>query len=61
MEEQFVQGNTRQRRAETVCTGCPVHTERLAEALHNQPVFGVRGGMTEAENAHGCRKVSIGL
>ncbi|MFG2775975.1 WhiB family transcriptional regulator [Streptomyces sp. NPDC048350] len=45
----FVQGNPHQRRATAVCTGCPVRTECLAEALDNRIEFGVWGGMTERE------------
>ena len=32
-----------------MCTGCPVRTECLAEALDNQIEWGVWGGMTERE------------
>lgn len=32
-----------------VCTGCPVRTECLADALDNHVEFGVWGGMTERE------------
>ncbi|WP_241193525.1 WhiB family transcriptional regulator, partial [Streptomyces sp. ADI96-15] len=31
------------------CTGCPVRTECLADALDNRVEFGVWGGMTERE------------
>ncbi|MCX4681334.1 WhiB family transcriptional regulator [Streptomyces sp. NBC_01433] len=41
--------STRQNRAKAVCTGCPVRTECLAEALDNRVEFGVWGGMTERE------------
>src|SRR6059058_1496309 len=47
-EELFVQGAA-QNRAKAVCTGCPVRTECLADALDNRVEFGVWGGMTERE------------
>ncbi|MFI0812046.1 WhiB family transcriptional regulator [Streptomyces echinatus] len=47
-DELFVDGPS-QKRAKTVCTGCSVRTECLAEALDNGIEFGVWGGMTERE------------
>jgi WhiB family redox-sensing transcriptional regulator len=44
----FVQGAA-QNRAKQVCSGCPVRTECLADALDHQIEFGVWGGMTERE------------
>lgn len=44
----FVQGAA-QNRAKSVCGGCPVRTECLADALDNRIEFGVWGGMTERE------------
>ena len=44
----FVQGAA-QNRAKAVCSGCPVRTECLADALDNRTEFGVWGGMTERE------------
>ena len=44
----FVQGAA-QNRAKTICFGCPVRTECLADALDNRIEFGVWGGMTERE------------
>jgi len=44
----FVQG-AEQNRAKTVCQGCPVRTECLADALDNRVEFGVWGGLTERE------------
>ncbi len=44
----FVRG-AEQNRAKTICAGCPVRTECLAEALDNRIEFGVWGGMTERE------------
>ena len=44
----FVQGAA-QNRAKTVCFGCPVRTECLADSLDNRVEFGVWGGLTERE------------
>jgi WhiB family redox-sensing transcriptional regulator len=44
----FVQGAA-QNRAKTICMGCSVRTECLADALDNRVEFGVWGGMTERE------------
>jgi len=44
----FVQGAA-QNRAKSVCLGCPVRTECLADALDHRIEFGVWGGMTERE------------
>lgn len=44
----FVQGAA-QNRAKSVCAGCPVRVECLADALDNRTEFGVWGGMTERE------------
>ena len=44
----FVKG-AEQNRAKQLCSGCPVRTECLAEALDNQIEWGVWGGMTERE------------
>ena len=44
----FVRG-AEQNKAKTLCKGCPVRTECLAEALDNQIEWGVWGGMTERE------------
>ncbi|MFJ9818660.1 WhiB family transcriptional regulator [Streptomyces sp. NPDC101151] len=44
----FSQG-AEQNRAKTVCNGCAVRTECLAEALDQRIEFGVWGGMTERE------------
>ncbi len=44
----FVRG-AEQNRAKQLCSGCPVRTECLAEALDNEIEWGVWGGMTERE------------
>ncbi len=41
-----------QKRARSVCLGCPVRSECLAEALDNRIEWGVWGGMTERERRH---------
>lgn len=38
-----------QKRAKTICMGCPVRAQCLAEALDNRIEWGVWGGMTERE------------
>ncbi|MFB7504820.1 WhiB family transcriptional regulator [Streptomyces broussonetiae] len=38
-----------QNRSKAVCTGCPVRTECLADALDNHLEWGVWGGMTSRE------------
>lgn len=43
-DELFVQ-SAAQNRHKAVCTGCPVRTECLADALDNRVEFGVWGGM----------------
>ena len=47
-DQLFVRG-AEQNKAKQVCSGCPVRTECLAEALDNQIEWGVWGGMTERE------------
>ena len=44
----FVTGAA-QRDAARLCSGCPVKTECLIEALDNQVEYGVWGGMTERQ------------
>lgn len=45
----FVTGPVAQRAARTVCLGCPVRFECLADALDHRIEWGVWGGMTEYE------------
>ncbi len=47
-DDLFVQGAA-QRSARSVCGGCTVRLECLADALDNRVEFGVWGGMTERE------------
>ncbi|MFF7753298.1 WhiB family transcriptional regulator [Streptomyces sp. NPDC007971] len=47
-DELFTPGAA-QHQAKTVCTGCTVRTECLAEALDERIEFGIWGGMTERE------------
>lgn len=54
-DELFVQGAA-QNRAKSVCQGCLVRTECLADALDNRTEFGVWGGMTERERRALLRK-----
>ena len=54
-DELFVRG-AEQNKAKLVCSGCPVRTECLAEALDNQIEWGVWGGMTERERRAVLRK-----
>lgn len=41
-----------QKRVKTLCMGCPVRSQCLAEALDNRIEWGVWGGMTERERRH---------
>ena len=50
-----------QNKAKQLCTGCPVRTECLAEALDNQIEWGVWGGMTERERRALLRRRPNGL
>jgi WhiB family redox-sensing transcriptional regulator len=48
-ETLFATSAAAQHRAKSVCFGCPVRAECLADALDNGITFGVWGGMTERE------------
>ena len=54
-DELFVRGAAQQD-AKKLCSGCPVRTECLAEALDNKMEWGVWGGMTERERRAILRK-----
>lgn len=47
-----------QKRVRTLCSGCPVRKECLAEALDNRIEWGVWGGMTERERRQLLRQRS---
>jgi WhiB family redox-sensing transcriptional regulator len=47
-DDMFIPG-TAQNRTKTVCQGCPVRVECLADALDSRMEYGVWGGMTERE------------
>jgi WhiB family redox-sensing transcriptional regulator len=47
--DELFAGSAGQNRAKAVCTGCPVRTECLADALDNRVEWGVWGGMSERE------------
>lgn len=49
MEDALFPEGADQKRARSICMGCPVRTECLAEALDNRIEWGVWGGMTERE------------
>lgn len=49
MEDALFPEGKDQKRARTVCNGCPVRSDCLAEALDNRIEWGVWGGMTERE------------
>ena len=51
----FVRG-AEQRKAATVCRGCPVQIECRADALDNRVEFGVWGGLTERQRRAVLRK-----
>lgn len=49
MEDALFPEAADQKRARLLCSGCPVQSECLAEALDNRIEWGVWGGMTERE------------
>lgn len=49
MQDELFPEGADQKRARSVCMGCAVRSECLAEALDNRIEWGVWGGMTERE------------
>jgi WhiB family redox-sensing transcriptional regulator len=49
MEDALFPEASDQKKARLLCSGCPVQSECLAEALDNRIEWGVWGGMTERE------------
>lgn len=47
-DDMFVEGKD-QKRARSICVGCPVRVECLSEALDSRIEWGVWGGLTERE------------
>jgi WhiB family redox-sensing transcriptional regulator len=56
MQDDLFPDGAEQKRARTICTGCPVKAVCLAEALDNRIEWGVWGGMTERERRRLLRK-----
>jgi WhiB family redox-sensing transcriptional regulator len=54
-ESLFVVGAA-QNKAKSICTGCPVRIDCLADALDSRAEFGVWGGMTERERRNLLRR-----
>ena len=52
MQDDLFPDGAEQKRARTICAGCPVKAMCLAEALDNRIEWGVWGGMTERERRH---------
>ncbi|MFT3860282.1 WhiB family transcriptional regulator [Micropruina sp.] len=49
LQDDLFPDGAEQKRARTICGGCQVRAECLAEALDNRIEWGVWGGMTERE------------
>lgn len=49
MQDDLFPDGAGQKRARSVCMGCPVRCECLVEALDNRIEWGVWGGLTERE------------
>jgi WhiB family redox-sensing transcriptional regulator len=49
LQDELFPDGAEQKRARSVCAGCRVRSECLAEALDNRIEWGVWGGMTERE------------
>ncbi|MFT4295188.1 MAG: WhiB family transcriptional regulator [Micropruina sp.] len=58
MQDDLFPDGADQKRARTVCYGCEVRAECLAEALDNRIEWGVWGGMTERERRRLLRQHS---
>ena len=56
MQDRLFPEGADQKRARTVCMGCRVRSQCLAEALDNRIEWGVWGGMTERERRRLLRK-----
>ena len=56
MQDDLFTDGAEQKRARTICAGCPVKAMCLAEALDNRIEWGVWGGMTERERRRLLRK-----
>lgn len=56
MEDALFPEGKDQKRARTVCLGCPVRQRCLAEALDDRIEWGVWGGLTERERRHLLRQ-----
>ena len=56
MQDDLFPDGAEQKRARTICAGCPVKAMCLAEALDNRIEWGVWGGMTERERRRLLRK-----
>lgn len=52
MQDKLFPEGADQKRARSVCMGCQVRSQCLAEALDNRIEWGVWGGMTERERRH---------
>jgi len=58
MQDELFPDGADQKRARTICAGCQVRAECLAEALDNRIEWGVWGGMTERERRRLLRQHS---
>ncbi len=58
MQDDLFPDGADQKRARTLCYGCQVRAECLAEALDNRIEWGVWGGMTERERRRLLRQHS---